>query len=62
MLNIVMYDIIQINDMVIWALKDCNYVYSYGPIKKQMFQTPLFYHIFNEKSACHDCVWYDEYL
>ncbi len=36
-------------------------VHFCGPIKKQMFHNTSF-HIFIEKSVCHDCALYDEYL
>ncbi len=35
---------------------------SMGQSRSKCFITPLFFHVFIEKSVCDYCVWYDEYL
>ena len=62
MLSVSMYDIIQNNFQKYGLSKIVICVYFYGPIKKKMLQNTFFFHIFIEKSVCHDSVWYDKDL
>ncbi len=71
-INTIFYTLWCKNDYSVTFLSTClqrfglskivTYVYFCGPIKQKCSKMPLSFQICTEKSVCHDCVWYDEYL
>ncbi len=62
MLNIAIYSITQNNFTEIWAVKDCNLYVLLQVRQEENVPQHIFSSRFSLKSACHDCVWYDEDL